>query len=77
MPNASLTALVEKGTIDSFEIAPDHVVIYVWPQAAGAHFRFGFRPRFAMRAKAAQSMLYDYYNPDERAVIRPIEYDVK
>ena len=73
----SLTALVEKGTIDSFEIAPDHVVIYVWPQAAGAHFRFGFRPRFAMRAKAAQSMLYDYYNPDERAVIRPIEYDVK
>lgn len=73
----SLTALVEKGTIDSFEIAPDRVVIYAWPQAAGAHFRFGFRPRFAMRAKAEQSMLYDYYNPDERVVIQPIEYDVK
>ena len=73
----SLTSLVEKGTIDSFEISPDCVVIYVWPQASGAHFRFGFRPRFAMRAKAQQSMLYDYYNPDEKVVIPPIQYEVK
>ena len=73
----SLTALVENGTIESFEIAPDHVVIYVWPQAARAHFQFEFRPRFAMRAKAAQSMLYDYYNPDEKVVIEPMEYEVK
>lgn len=73
----SLTALVEKGTIDSFEIAQDHVVIYVWPQAARTHIQFGFRPRFAMRAKAAQSALYDYYNPDEKFVIQPMEYEVK
>lgn len=31
----SLAALVEKRAIDSFEIAPDHVGIYLWPQAAG------------------------------------------
>jgi hypothetical protein len=30
-----------------------------------------------MRAKAAASMLYDYYNPDEKIVIRPIEYEVR
>ena len=73
----SLTALVEAGTIDSYEIAPDHIVIYVWPQAAGAHFRFGFRPRFAMHAKAALSLLYDYYNPDEKVVLQPTEFQVK
>jgi hypothetical protein len=72
-----LTALVETGAIDSFEIAPDHVEIYLWPQAAGAHFKFGFRPRFAMHAKAAQSVLFDYYNPDERVVLQPLEFQVK
>ncbi len=72
----SLTSLVEAGTIDSFEIAPDHVVAYVWPQAADTHFKFGFRPRFAMHAKSAQSMLYDYYNPDEKVVLEPMEFQV-
>lgn len=74
---ASLTALVDAGTLDSFEIAPDHVAIYIWPKAADAHFRFGFRPRFAMHAKAAQSELYDYYNPDETVVLQPLEFQVK
>ena len=72
-----LTALVEAGTIDSFEIAPDHVGIYAWPEAAGTHFKFCFRPRFAMHAKAAQSVLYDYYNPDEKIVLQPREFQVK
>lgn len=73
----SLTALVETGAIDSFEIAPDHVGIYLWPQAAAAHFNFGFRARFAIHAKTAQSVLFDYYNPDERVVLPPLEFQVK
>jgi hypothetical protein len=28
-------------------------------------------PRFAMKAQAAQSTLYDFYNPDSRVVLAP------
>ena len=62
--------------VDSYEVAPDHVTFYVWPQASGLEFRFRFRPRFAMRAKMAESVLYDYYNPDERSVLVPGEFIV-
>ena len=50
-----------KSGVDSFEVAPDHVTFYVWPRAADSKFRFVFRPRFAMRARTAQSVLYDYF----------------
>jgi hypothetical protein len=60
-----------KSGVDSYEVAPDHVTFYVWPRAADVKFRFLFRPRFPMKARAAQSALYDYYNPDARVVLAP------
>lgn len=57
--------------VDSFEVAPDHVTFYIWPQTSQSRFHFIFRPRFAMKARAAPSVLYDYYNPDERMVLPP------
>jgi hypothetical protein len=62
--------------VDSYEVAPDHVTFYVWPKASGVEFWFQFRPRFAMKAKMAQSVLYDYYNPGERSVLVPAEFIV-
>jgi hypothetical protein len=44
--------------------------------AAGAHFTFRFTPRFAIQAKAAPSILLDYYNPDERVVLAPQSFAV-
>jgi A-macroglobulin receptor binding domain len=57
--------------VDSFEVAPDHVTLYIWPRAADSKFRFVFRPRFAMKARATPSVVYDYYNPDERVALTP------
>jgi A-macroglobulin receptor binding domain len=73
-----LQALVDgwKNGVDAYEVAPDHVTFYVWPQAAGVDFRFAFRPRYAMKARAAQSVLYDFYNPDDRVTIRPVQFVV-
>jgi hypothetical protein len=70
----SLAAIVENGkrAIDSFEVAPDRVIFYVWPQAADSKFRFLFRPRFKMKAYTAPSVLYDYYNPDEKVSVGPL-----
>jgi hypothetical protein len=57
--------------VDSYEVEPDHVTFYVWPRAADVKFHFMFRPRYSMKALAAQSVLYDYYNPDARVVLPP------
>ena len=63
--------------VDSFEVAPDRVTFYVLPRAADSRFRFVFRPRFAMHARATLSLLYDYYNPDERVALAPERFTVK
>jgi hypothetical protein len=60
-----------KSGVNLYEVAPDHVTFYVWPRAADIKLRFLFRPRFAMKAQAAQSTLYDFYNPDSRVVLAP------
>jgi hypothetical protein len=66
-----------KNGVDSYEVAPDHVTFYVWPRAADIKFRFLFRPRFAMKARAAQTVLYDFYNPDSRVVLAPETFVVR
>jgi A-macroglobulin receptor binding domain len=72
---ASVTSYHKSG-VDSFEVAPDHVTFYVWPQASDSDFQFVFRPRFAMKTRMTQSVLYDYYNPDERALLMPQAFSV-
>jgi hypothetical protein len=75
----TLASIVDdaKSGVDSFEVAPDRVTFYIWPRAADSRFHFVFRPRFAMKARAMSSVLYDYYNPDERVVIAPELFTVE
>jgi uncharacterized protein YfaS (alpha-2-macroglobulin family) len=66
------TAMKGSGwTIDQYDVLPDRIVVYLWPRAGGTEFSFKFRPRIAMRAKATASTVYDYYNPEARAVVAP------
>ena len=73
---ASLDAAVESAgwAIQSYEIQPDRVVFYLWPSAGGTDFSFSLRPRFAMSAASAESILYDYYNPEARASVPPARF---
>ncbi len=48
-----------------------------WPQAGGVKFSFTFKPRFGMKALATPSVLYDYYNPEARAVVEPAQFVVQ
>jgi hypothetical protein len=64
-------------SINSYDVLPDRIVFYLWPRAAGTSFSFKFKPRMAMKAKAAASTLYDYYNPEARIVIPPGTFLVK
>ncbi|HXC71592.1 MAG TPA: MG2 domain-containing protein [Pyrinomonadaceae bacterium] len=64
-------------TISRYDVLPDRVVVYLWPPSGAVKFNFKFRPRFALNAKTAASTVYDYYNPEARAVIEPATFRIK
>jgi hypothetical protein len=75
---ASLAKLLDTWTISRYELQPDRIVFYLWSwKAEGTRFSFRFTPRYAIHAKAAPATLFDYYNPDLRAVIAPQIFQVK
>jgi len=76
---ASLEAAVAKAGWDlqRYDVLPDRIVAYLWPRAGGTQFEFTFRPRYAIRALAPVSTIYDYYNPEERAVVQPTAFVVR
>jgi A-macroglobulin TED domain/Alpha-2-macroglobulin family/MG2 domain/Carboxypeptidase regulatory-like domain/A-macroglobulin receptor binding domain/Macroglobulin domain MG3 len=63
--------------INHYDVLPDRVIFYLWPPAGGVKFDFRFRPRYGIKAKTAPSVLYDYYNPEARAVVAPAQFIVK
>jgi hypothetical protein len=64
-------------SISQYDILPDRVIVYLWPHAGGAKFDFRFRPRFGLNAQTAASIVYDYYNPEARAIVAPTRFVVK
>jgi hypothetical protein len=63
--------------VDGYEVQPDRVVFYLWPSAGGSKFQFIFRPRFGISAMSAPSILYDYYNPEAKAAVLPLRFNVQ
>jgi hypothetical protein len=63
-------------SISQYDILPDRVVVYLWPRAGGTSFDFKFRPRFGLKAQTAPSVIYDYYNPEARAVVAPVRFTI-
>jgi hypothetical protein len=64
-------------SINQYDVLPDRVIVYLWPRAGGIKFNFKFKPRFGLKAQTAAAVLYDYYNPDARAVLAPTRFVVK
>ncbi|MBN2318610.1 MAG: carboxypeptidase regulatory-like domain-containing protein [Acidobacteria bacterium] len=60
--------------ISKYEVLPDRLVLYLWPRAGGTNLTFSFRPRFAMKARSAPSILYDYYNPEAESSVTPSDF---
>jgi hypothetical protein len=63
--------------VQSYEIQPDRIALYVWPRAGGTTFSFTLKPRFAMKAQSPESILDDYYNPEARASVPPTRFIVR
>ncbi|MDT5294467.1 MAG: hypothetical protein QOJ76_1347, partial [Acidobacteriota bacterium] len=63
--------------ISSYDVLPDRLVLYLWPQGGGTRFRFKFRPRYGLNALTAPSQLYDYYNPQAHTVVPPTRFVIR
>jgi len=63
--------------VTQYDVLPDRLVVYLWPQAGGVKFDFKFRPRFGLNAKTAPSIVYDYYNPEARATLPPAIFRIR
>jgi hypothetical protein len=63
--------------VGRYDIRPDRVVLYLWPRAGGVNLSFRFRPRYGLDAMTAPSQLYDYYNPDARAILAPARFVIR
>jgi hypothetical protein len=76
---ASLERAVKESDwgVDQYDVLPDRLIVYLWPQAGGTRFQFKFRPRFGVAAQTAPSVVYDYYNPEARAVVAPTRFIVR
>ena len=73
---ASLERAVKQAgwAVNQYDVLPDRVIVYLWPRTGGTRFEFKFRARFGLAAQSAPSLLYDYYNPEARAVIAPARF---
>jgi uncharacterized protein YfaS (alpha-2-macroglobulin family) len=67
----------ESAGLFRYEILPDRVVMYLWPEAGGSDFAFKFRARYGIDALTAASLLYDYYNPEANAAQPPTRFTVR
>jgi hypothetical protein len=54
------------GQLNHYEVLPDKLLVYLWPNAGGLDLHFKFNLRYAINALTAPSVVYDYYNPDAR-----------
>jgi hypothetical protein len=71
-------AMKEAGSgLSRYDILPDRLVFYLWPHAGGTRFDFKFRPRYGINALTAPSQIYDYYNPEARAVVAPTRFVIR
>ncbi len=64
-------------SISRYDVLPDRLVFYLWPEGGGTKFDFKFRPRFGLDAQTAPSQLYDYYNPEARTVLAPTRFVIR
>lgn len=71
-------AMTELGwSFSRYDILPDRLIVYLWPWKDGVSFSFKFHQRFGLKALNARSIMYDYYNPDSKTVLAPIQFSIE
>jgi hypothetical protein len=85
---ASLEATLGFFGVHQYEVLPDRILFYLWPdewrlerqrpvEPKEVSFEFNLSVRMPMTAKSGVSVLYDYYNPEARTEVPPFRWIVK
>jgi len=71
--------LRDRGVISRYEQTPRKIIVYISGLAPGAKLEIPYRlkARFPIRAKTPSSVVYEYYNPENRGVDEPQSMNVK
>jgi len=67
----SLEKIKKEKKIDSYEVLPDRIVFYIPGYKSTVSFSFRFKPRYGIKALAPASVIYDYYNEEAKAIVKP------
>jgi uncharacterized protein YfaS (alpha-2-macroglobulin family) len=73
-----LEAYVKDGTFQKYTLTGRQAIIYLEKLEAGKplEFRYRMKAKFPIRAKTPRSEVYQYYDPDRRAIAAPVEMEV-
>jgi hypothetical protein len=63
-------------TVSHYDVLPDRLVLYLWPNAGGTKLTFAFHLRYGLKARTAPSVLYDYYNPEALVTLSPADFNI-
>jgi len=63
-------------TVSHYDVLPDRLVLYLWPNAGGTKLTFAFHPSYGLKARTAPSVLYDYYNPEALVTLPPADFNI-
>ena len=63
--------------ITQYDILPDRIIVYLLAARRRHQVRFQIQAAIWVKAQTAASLVYDYYNPEARAVVAPTRFLVK
>jgi len=71
--------LVGMGRIEKYDLNPRQVTLYIGDVEPGGKLDFVYHliPKYPIKAKTARSTAYEYYNPDVRTVVEPVQIEVR
>lgn len=75
--SSELQKMVEQGTIEKYDVTGRQIIIYIrFLDQEGINIEYGLRAKYPIEAKTTKSSVYDYYNPDLRDEVEPVELEV-
>lgn len=72
---AGLDDLVRQRVIDKYTQTGRTMVFYL--PGKGASFSYSLKPRYPVKVSVPRSIAYEYYTPDRRAIVPPVEFEVR
>src|SRR5262249_41663025 len=72
---SGLDDLVRRRVIDKYAQTGRTMIFYL--PGKGASFSYGLKPRYPLKVAVPRSVAYEYYTPDRRVIVPPLDFEVR